>query len=82
MIALLWTLFYLSAMFVISLNLEMSLCLFKTLTYVTYMLCFVVCFDVYDMNSNGFITREEMFHMLKTSLVKVNVGLDKKYCAT
>ena len=28
------------------------------------------CFDVYDMNSDGFISREEMFHLLKTSIVK------------
>ena len=28
------------------------------------------CFDVYDLNSNGYITREEMFHMLKNSLIK------------
>ncbi|XP_072139224.1 calaxin [Mobula birostris] len=28
------------------------------------------CFDVFDLNGDGFISREEMFHMLKTSLVK------------
>ncbi|KAK2182854.1 hypothetical protein NP493_333g02078, partial [Ridgeia piscesae] len=28
------------------------------------------CFEVYDLNSDGYISREEMFHMLKTSLVK------------
>jgi len=28
------------------------------------------CFNVYDLNSDGFITREEMFHMLKHSLIK------------
>lgn len=28
------------------------------------------CFNVYDLNSNGYITREEMFHMLKHSLIK------------
>ncbi|XP_065666095.1 calaxin isoform X2 [Hydra vulgaris] len=28
------------------------------------------CFDVYDLNSNGFITREEIFHMLKNTLIK------------
>merc|ERR550534_2204508 len=28
------------------------------------------CFDVYDLNSDGYITREEVFHMLKTSLIK------------
>lgn len=26
------------------------------------------CFEVYDMNSDGWITKEEMFHMLKFSL--------------
>jgi Ca2+-binding EF-hand superfamily protein len=30
----------------------------------------LVCFDVYDLNSDGYISREEMFHMLKNSLVK------------
>ncbi|XP_002741434.1 calaxin-like [Saccoglossus kowalevskii] len=28
------------------------------------------CFDVYDLNSDGYISREEMFHMLKNSMVK------------
>lgn len=28
------------------------------------------CFEVYDLNSDGFISREEMFHMLKNSLLK------------
>ena len=28
------------------------------------------CFNVYDLNSNGYITREEMFQMLKHSLIK------------
>ncbi|KAK0134940.1 EF-hand calcium-binding domain-containing protein 1 [Merluccius polli] len=28
------------------------------------------CFDVYDMNGDGYISREEMFHMLKNSLIR------------
>ncbi|KAG8443332.1 hypothetical protein GDO86_011937 [Hymenochirus boettgeri] len=28
------------------------------------------CFGVYDLNGDGFISREEMFHMLKNSLLK------------
>nr|BAP74425.1 Hp-calaxin [Hemicentrotus pulcherrimus] len=28
------------------------------------------CFKVFDLNSDGFISREEMFHLLKTSMVK------------
>uniref|UniRef100_A0A8D0C5S0 Calaxin n=1 Tax=Salvator merianae TaxID=96440 RepID=A0A8D0C5S0_SALMN len=28
------------------------------------------CFEVYDLNSDGYISREEMFHMLKNSLLK------------
>ncbi|XP_075067918.1 calaxin isoform X2 [Mixophyes fleayi] len=28
------------------------------------------CFEIYDLNSDGFISREEMFHMLKNSLLK------------
>ncbi|XP_048462352.1 calaxin isoform X2 [Rhincodon typus] len=29
-----------------------------------------VCFEVFDLNGDGFISREEMFHMLKSSLIK------------
>nr|XP_033787034.1 EF-hand calcium-binding domain-containing protein 1 [Geotrypetes seraphini] len=28
------------------------------------------CFEVYDLNNDGYITREEMFHLLKNSLLK------------
>ncbi|XP_022305954.1 calaxin-like [Crassostrea virginica] len=28
------------------------------------------CFDVYDMNADGYISREEMFHLLKNSILK------------
>ncbi|KAM4597606.1 calaxin-like [Polymixia lowei] len=28
------------------------------------------CFDVYDLNSDGYISREEMFQMLKNSLIR------------
>ncbi|KFP85220.1 EF-hand calcium-binding domain-containing protein 1, partial [Acanthisitta chloris] len=28
------------------------------------------CFEVYDRNGDGYISREEMFHMLKNTLVK------------
>ncbi|XP_077978586.1 calaxin-like [Glandiceps talaboti] len=28
------------------------------------------CFDVYDLNSDGYISREEMFHLLKSSMIK------------
>ncbi|XP_076864879.1 calaxin-like isoform X1 [Brachyhypopomus gauderio] len=28
------------------------------------------CFDVYDLNGDGYISREEMFHMLKDSLTR------------
>ncbi|NXG42867.1 EFCB1 protein, partial [Psilopogon haemacephalus] len=28
------------------------------------------CFEVYDLNGNGYITRDEMFQMLKNSLLK------------
>ena len=36
---------------------------------------FTVCFMVYDLNGDGYISREEMFQLLKYSLVKVS--LDK-----
>lgn len=29
-----------------------------------------VCFDVYDLNGDGYISREEMFQMLKDSLIR------------
>ena len=28
-------------------------------------------FNVYDLNGDGYISREEMFQMLKTSIIKV-----------
>ncbi|XP_070566458.1 calaxin-like [Ptychodera flava] len=34
------------------------------------------CFDVYDLNGDGYISREEMFHMLKTSMVKQSTEED------
>ena len=37
------------------------------------MIFFLDCFEVYDLNSDGYITREEMFHMLKHSLIKVSL---------
>ncbi len=33
------------------------------------------CFDVYDLNSDGYILREEMFVLLKQTIVKV-----RTYC--
>ena len=31
----------------------------------------VDCFEAYDLNGDGYISREEMFHLLKNSLIKV-----------
>ena len=33
---------------------------------------YTVCFDVYDLNGDGFISREEMFHLLKPAVLKVS----------
>ena len=33
---------------------------------------YVDCFEVYDLNGDGYIQREEMFHMLKNCLIKVS----------
>ena len=33
---------------------------------------FAVCFNVYDLNGDGYITREEMFQFLKNSMVTVS----------
>ena len=30
-----------------------------------------VCFNIYDLKSAGYILREEMFHLLKSTMVKV-----------
>ena len=40
-----------------------------------YYLIFILtdCFSIYDLNSDGFITREEMFYMLKNTLIKVSL---------
>ena len=38
------------------------------------------CFNVYDLNSDGYITREEIFHMLKHSLIKVCCGITVSCC--
>ena len=34
-----------------------------------------VCFDVYDLNSDGYISREEANHMLKNCIVKVRIHI-------
>lgn len=34
------------------------------------------CFQVYDLNSDGYISREEMFHLLKFTLVKQSTEED------
>ena len=34
------------------------------------LLCISVCFYVYDMNGDGYIGRDDMFHLLKMSIVK------------
>ncbi|GFO37811.1 EF-hand calcium-binding domain-containing protein 1 [Plakobranchus ocellatus] len=34
------------------------------------------CFQVYDLNSDGYISREEMFHLLKSTLVKQSTEED------
>ena len=31
---------------------------------------FADCFSIYDLNDDGYISREEMFQMLKTTMVK------------
>lgn len=33
-------------------------------------LCCLDCFHVYDLNGDNYISREEMFHMLKDSLIR------------
>lgn len=36
----------------------------------TYLYNFLDCFEVFDLNGDGYISKEEMFHMLKNSLLK------------
>lgn len=33
-------------------------------------LCRLDCFHVYDLNGDNYVSREEMFHMLKDSLIR------------
>ena len=35
------------------------------------------CFDIYDLNSDGFISREEMLNMMKTSLGRQGLEEDQ-----
>ena len=42
----------------------------KTVDNIQPMHCLVVCFEVYDFNGDGYISREEMFTCLKKSMVK------------
>lgn len=35
------------------------------------------CFDIYDLNNDGFITREEMLNMLKTALGRQGLEEDQ-----
>ena len=42
----------------------------ETVTHQIYLL--LDCFEVYDLNGDGYIQREEMFHMLKNCLIKVS----------
>lgn len=47
---------------------------YNTIYYIcdiyTYISNFLDCFEVFDLNGDGFISKEEMFHMLKNSLLK------------
>jgi len=33
-----------------------------------------VCFRVYDLNGDNYISKEEMYQMLKNTLIRVNIG--------
>ena len=35
------------------------------------------CFDIYDLNSDGFISREEMLNMMKTALGRQGLEEDQ-----
>ena len=39
-------------------------------------LCGVVCFGIYDLNDDGYISREEMFQMLKSTMVRQSTEED------
>ncbi len=42
-----------------------------TFYYISIKKLFSDAFTVYDLNGDGYISREEMFQMLKTSIIKV-----------
>ena len=42
------------------------------LMFINILCVFAVCFNVYDLNGDGYITREEMFQFLKNSMVTVS----------
>ena len=45
--------------------------MYKILSVLHFSVTFLLdCFVVYDLNGDGFISREEMFQLLKNSLVK------------
>lgn len=37
----------------------------------------LVCFTVYDMNGDGYISKEEMFHLLKKCLQNSKIASDE-----
>jgi len=43
---------------------------YKFISCITLCIMLVVCFEVYDFNGDGYISREEMFTCLKKSMVK------------
>jgi len=43
---------------------------FILISHLYHCLMLVVCFEVYDFNGDGYISREEMFTCLKKSMVK------------
>lgn len=42
----------------------------------------VVCFSIYDLKNTGLVTREEMFHLLKTTMIKVCQPSKEEYFST
>ena len=41
-----------------------------------------VCFSIYDLKNTGLVTREEMFHLLKSTMIKVCLPPSEEHSST
>ena len=53
-----------------ALDREFKINTFRDKFVINLLFLFSVCFGIYDLNDDGYISREEMFQMLKNTMVK------------